>query len=123
MYGSDTTTEDSERTAFRKAEKIYKLYYDHNAKSSKKYDLESPISISFFGCSQCIVYRNVAYYWLLFLFSFRKKLPRSVDLSEVLDFKSILDCYNCNGELPPGVSLLKCHFDRPVFRLESRPGM
>lgn len=55
MYSSDTTTEDSERTAFRKAEKIYKLYYDHNAKSSKKYDLESPILISFFGCSQLLI--------------------------------------------------------------------
>lgn len=46
-----------------------------------------------------------------------------MDLSEVEDFKSILEKYRCSGELKKGVSLLKCDFDRPVFCLESRPGM
>lgn len=46
-----------------------------------------------------------------------------MDLSEVIDFKSILDEYNCNGELKEGVSVLNCDFDRPIFCLESRPGM
>lgn len=50
-------------------------------------------------------------------------MARPVDLSEVVDFKSILEKYKCNGELTEGVSLLKCDFDRPVFCLESRPGM
>lgn len=54
---------------------------------------------------------------------YRKKIPRPVDLSEVIDFKSILDEYNCNGELKDGVSVLNCDFDRPIFCLESRPGM
>ncbi|PSS13679.1 Alpha-ketoglutarate-dependent dioxygenase [Actinidia chinensis var. chinensis] len=86
MYGSEAVAHDSERTAFRKAEKKYKLYCDHN-KSSKK-----------------------------------KKQPRPVDLSEVIDFKSILDSFNRNGELPPETFLSPCDFDRPVFCLESRPG-
>lgn len=34
MYASENGTEDLERTAFRKAEKKYKLYYDN----SKKYN-------------------------------------------------------------------------------------
>lgn len=37
MYGSDKVSEDAERTAFRKAEKKYKLYYDDSSKSSRKY--------------------------------------------------------------------------------------
>ncbi|GFY99974.1 oxidoreductase, 2OG-Fe(II) oxygenase family protein [Actinidia rufa] len=86
MYGSEAVSHDSERTAFRKAEKKYKLYYDHN-KSSKK-----------------------------------KKQPRPVDLSEVIDFESILDSFNRNGELPPETFLSPCDFDRPVFCLKSRPG-
>lgn len=53
----------------------------------------------------------------------RKKVTRPVDLSEVIDFKSILDDYNCNIELNDGVSVLNRDFDRPIFCLESRPGM
>nr|GMD96801.1 alpha-ketoglutarate-dependent dioxygenase alkB [Ipomoea batatas] len=83
MYGSETGTEDVERTAFRKAEKKYKLYYDNGRK---------------------------------------KKHPRPVDLSEVLDFKSISERYAQNAELPAGISKLQCDFDRPVFCLESHPG-
>ncbi|XP_011086792.1 alpha-ketoglutarate-dependent dioxygenase alkB isoform X2 [Sesamum indicum] len=83
MYRSDVISEESERTAFRKAEKKYKIYYDNTKK---------------------------------------KKIARPVDLSEVVDFKSILERYNCNGELMGGVSVLKCDFDRPIFCLESRPG-
>ncbi|KAL6952876.1 DNA-(apurinic or apyrimidinic site) lyase [Sarracenia purpurea var. burkii] len=87
MYGSEAVADDSDRTAFRRAEKKYKLYYDHNPKSSKK-----------------------------------KKQTRPVDLSQVIDFKSILESFNRNGELPPGVFRLPCDSDRPVFCLEDRPG-
>ncbi|XP_047968078.1 alpha-ketoglutarate-dependent dioxygenase alkB [Salvia hispanica] len=83
MYRSEVTTDESERTAFRKAEKKYKIYYDNTKK---------------------------------------KKVTRPVDLSEVIDFKSILDDYNCNIELNDGVSVLNRDFDRPIFCLESRPG-
>ncbi|CAH9132129.1 unnamed protein product [Cuscuta epithymum] len=83
MYDLETGVEDVERTAFRKAEKKYKLYFDSGRK---------------------------------------KKQPRPVDLSEVIDFKSINECYAQNSELPPGISVLQCDFDRPVFRLESHPG-
>ncbi|KAL6529400.1 hypothetical protein OROGR_015023 [Orobanche gracilis] len=51
-----------------------------------------------------------------------KRVPRPVDLSEVVDFRSILEKYNCSGELVEGVSVLKCDFDQPIFCLESRPG-
>ncbi|KAG7012728.1 Alpha-ketoglutarate-dependent dioxygenase alkB [Cucurbita argyrosperma subsp. argyrosperma] len=87
MYGSDKGTDDSERTAFRRAEKKYKLYYDDTYKSSKK-----------------------------------KKLPKQVDLSEVIDFKRIFECYNQDGALPLGVNATKCDLDGPVFCLENRPG-
>ncbi|KAH6798452.1 oxidoreductase [Perilla frutescens var. frutescens] len=83
MYRSEVTSEESERTAFRKAEKKYKIYYENTKK---------------------------------------KRIARPVDFSEVIDFKSILDDYNCNGELNDGVSVLKCDFDRPIFCLKSRPG-
>ncbi|KAL3501015.1 hypothetical protein ACH5RR_035464 [Cinchona calisaya] len=84
MYGSDNAAgDDSERTAFRKAEKKYKLYYDNSK---------------------------------------RKKQPRAVDLSEVIDFKSILESYNRKDEVPAGVFKLPSDFDKPVFCLESRPG-
>ncbi|CAK7336163.1 unnamed protein product [Dovyalis caffra] len=85
MYGSKkAVSDDVDRTAFRKAEKQYKLYYDQNSK--------------------------------------KKKQPKQVDLSEVLDFKSISNSYHQNGELPPGIAVVDCSFNRPVFGLESRPG-
>lgn len=87
MYASESSDGDSDRTAFRKAEKKYKLYYDHNLKFSKK-----------------------------------KKKPRPVDLSEVVDFKSILESFNVNRELRPGVSVVQSGFDRPVFCLDNHPG-
>lgn len=87
MYEPEVPTDDSERTAFRRAEKKYKLYYDQSSKSSKK-----------------------------------KKQPKPVDLSEVIDFGLVLDSFNRNGELPPGVFLFPCDFDRPIFCLENRPG-
>lgn len=37
MYGTEKVSEDAERTAFRRAEKKYKLYYEDTFKSSKKY--------------------------------------------------------------------------------------
>ena len=54
---------------------------------------------------------------------FRKKLPKQVDLSEVIDFKRILECYNQDGALPLGVNATKCDLDGPVFCLENRPGI
>ncbi|CAA2991392.1 alpha-ketoglutarate-dependent dioxygenase alkB [Olea europaea subsp. europaea] len=83
MYGAEPVNEESERTAFRKAEKKYKIYYE-NAK--------------------------------------KKKIPRSVDLSEVIDFRSILESFKGGGDLPAGVFELKCDFNQPVFGLVSRPG-
>nr|XP_043608476.1 alpha-ketoglutarate-dependent dioxygenase alkB [Erigeron canadensis] len=85
MYASESVNEqDSERTAFRKTEKKYKLYYDTNSK--------------------------------------KKKRPRQVDLSEVIDFKSISEAFDDKGELPSGVSKLECRFDSPVFCLDDCPG-
>lgn len=46
-----------------------------------------------------------------------------MDLSEVIDFKGILESFDQNGELPAGVFTLQANIDRPVFGLESRPGM
>lgn len=57
------------------------------------------------------------------MFDFRKKRPRQVDLSEVIDFKSISESFDDNGELPSGVSKLECRFDSPVFCLDDCPGM
>ncbi|XP_061338734.1 alpha-ketoglutarate-dependent dioxygenase alkB [Gastrolobium bilobum] len=88
MYGSDHNKEDSERTAFRRAEKKYKLYYDNNSSSKNK----------------------------------KKKLPKPVDLTEVLDFSSILQCHYRNNELPPGVTVLHDKIISPVFSLQNRPG-
>lgn len=36
MYGSNEVLDDSERTAFRRAEKQYKLYYESNSKKKKQ---------------------------------------------------------------------------------------
>lgn len=58
-----------------------------------------------------------------FYTSLRKKKPKPVDLSEVLDFKSILESYDQNAELPPGIVPVRCGLDRPVFCLENRPGI
>lgn len=52
----------------------------------------------------------------------KKKQPRPVDLSEVVDFKSISESYAKNGELPAGISVLPSDFSQPVFCLESHPG-
>lgn len=80
MYGP---TEDAERTAFRMAEKKYKLYYDNTRK---------------------------------------KKQPRTVDLSDVTDFKSISEAYHRNAELPSGIFPIHCDLHTPIFCLESHPG-
>ncbi|KAF6148482.1 hypothetical protein GIB67_038837 [Kingdonia uniflora] len=91
MYGDATArvSEDdsiaTERTAFRRAEKKYKLYIDNNKK--------------------------------------RLKQPKPVDLSEVVDFKSILESYNNNGETPPGIVAVQSKLDRPIFCFEDRPGV
>ncbi|KAF8399960.1 hypothetical protein HHK36_015832 [Tetracentron sinense] len=86
MYDSDRVSDNSERTAFRRAEKKYKLYYN-DSKPSK-----------------------------------RQKQPRPVDLSEVVDFKLVLESFHQNGETPPGIFKLQCDFNRPVFCFEDRPG-
>lgn len=46
-----------------------------------------------------------------------------MDLSEVLDFRTILKCHKLDGELPSGVTLLEEKFSCPVFCLENRSGM
>lgn len=57
-----------------------------------------------------------------FFFFNRKKQPKPVDLTEVLDFRSVLECYLQNGALPPGVIVLHENFTSPVFSLQNRPG-
>lgn len=52
----------------------------------------------------------------------RKKQIRPVDLSEVVDFKSILETYNQTGETPNGVHVLKREFDCPVIHVDNRAG-
>ncbi|CAI9093195.1 OLC1v1028635C2 [Oldenlandia corymbosa var. corymbosa] len=52
----------------------------------------------------------------------RKKQPRPVDLSEVIDFRSILESYKRGGGLPDGVFAVNSDFQGHVFGLESRPG-
>ncbi|PON50671.1 Alkylated DNA repair protein AlkB [Parasponia andersonii] len=84
MYGSEKVSEDSERTAFRKAEKKYKLYYDSTLK--------------------------------------KKKQPKQVDLSEVLDFNSILESWKNSALIPPGIVPLQSDSGHPFFCLENRPG-
>ncbi|XP_022151981.1 alpha-ketoglutarate-dependent dioxygenase alkB [Momordica charantia] len=62
------------------------------------------------------------YYDDTFKSSKKKKLPKQVDLSEVIDFKRILECYNHDGALPLGMNATQCDLDGPVFCLENRPG-
>nr|AFK46911.1 unknown [Lotus japonicus] len=90
MYGSENNGEDSEPTAFRIAEKKYKLYYDNNAFSKNK--------------------------------NKTKKQAKPVDLTQVLDFKSIQECHHRNAELPPGITVFHDKFSSPVFSLQNRPG-
>ncbi|XP_058103174.1 alpha-ketoglutarate-dependent dioxygenase alkB isoform X2 [Magnolia sinica] len=85
MYGSTPQPSDSDRTAFRKAEKKYKLYKTTAPKS-------------------------------------RRKQPSEVDLTEVYDFKSVLESFKQERKNPPGISELRCGLDRPVFCFEDRPG-
>ncbi|XP_010530546.1 PREDICTED: alpha-ketoglutarate-dependent dioxygenase alkB [Tarenaya hassleriana] len=88
MYGSDKVSDEADRTAFRRAEKKYKLYYKQDSKFSKK-----------------------------------KKQPKQVDLSDVLDFKSALEDYINKGVLPQGIRVTKCGLDdTQVFYLENHPG-
>ncbi|KAG5521832.1 hypothetical protein RHGRI_034158 [Rhododendron griersonianum] len=89
MYEPEVATDDSERTAFRRAEKKYKLYYDQNPKSSKK-----------------------------------KKQPRPIDLSEVIDFKVIQDSFNRNGFyfIPGAISVEEqCHWIRESLTIFPQP--
>ena len=114
MYGSNLVPDDAERTAFRRAEKKYKVYYD-DSKSSKKY-----LTFLFFFFAWIAV---DFYFVTVGSKFFRKKQLKQVDLSEVVDFKAILQSFNQSGEVPPGTFALQCDFDRPVFCIENRPGM
>ncbi|XP_072961497.1 DNA N(6)-methyladenine demethylase ALKBH1A [Typha angustifolia] len=85
MYGAETTTSDSERTAFRRAEKQYKLY--KSQKSRKKNGI------------------------------------KPTDLSDVVDFRAVLDSFERGEGLPPGIVEFDCPgFDLPVFCFKDRPG-
>ncbi|KAG9445963.1 hypothetical protein H6P81_012091 [Aristolochia fimbriata] len=84
MYGAAQVPGDLERTAFRKAEKKYKLYKTASKKSRKK--------------------------------------AVETDLSDVYDFKLILESFERSGETPPGIFKFECDFCRPVFCFEGRPG-
>ncbi|KAJ8646097.1 hypothetical protein MRB53_007845 [Persea americana] len=86
MYGSSAELpSDSDRTAFRKAEKKYKLYKTTAPKS-------------------------------------RKKQIQTVDLSEVYDFRSVLQTFEQESRTPPGIFKLRSDFHLPVFCFEDRPG-
>ncbi|CDY34828.1 BnaA09g47540D [Brassica napus] len=85
MYESANVSDDADRTAFRRAEKNYKLYYEQDSKFSRK-----------------------------------KKLPKPVDLSSVLDFNSISQDFNRTGALPHGIRVPES--DSSVFCIENRPG-
>ncbi|CAH8383987.1 unnamed protein product [Eruca vesicaria subsp. sativa] len=85
MYESANVSEDADRTAFRRAEKKYKLYYEQDSKFSRK-----------------------------------KKLPKPVDLSSVLDFNSVSQEFNKTGALPDGVRVSES--DSSVFCIVNRPG-
>jgi len=53
----------------------------------------------------------------------RKKRPKPVGLSEVVDFKSILDSFRRTGEIPGGVHVKGGdNFDSPVFGMDNHPG-
>jgi hypothetical protein len=56
-------------------------------------------------------------------FHFRERVPPT-DLSDVVDFRKILDLFDESGTTPPGiVKLEQEQFDRPVFTIAERPGM
>lgn len=59
-----------------------------------------------------------AYYYSLQLL--RKKLPKPVDLSALLDFNLISQDFNKNGVLPDGIRVSEV--GSPVFCIENRPG-
>ncbi|KFK43451.1 hypothetical protein AALP_AA1G126900 [Arabis alpina] len=86
MYETANVSDDVDLTAFRRAEKKYKLYYEQNSKFSKK----------------------------------KTKLPKPIDLSELLDFSLISQNFNKNGVLPDGIRVTEA--DSPVFCIENRPG-
>lgn len=142
MYGSAGAGDDSEPTAFRRAEKKYKLYYDSDAKSSKKYEsqllhllfvlvlfllllyylllLLLLLSLLLFLHSCCSLKALTCWSYLSLL---RKRQPRPVDLSDVFDFRCILHSFNQKNELPPGIVALQSDIGRTVFCLENHPGI
>lgn len=52
----------------------------------------------------------------------RKKQIRAVDLSDVHDFRSVLETFEQESRTPPGILELRCGFHRPVFCFQDRPG-
>uniref|UniRef100_A0A804NLH8 Uncharacterized protein n=1 Tax=Zea mays TaxID=4577 RepID=A0A804NLH8_MAIZE len=94
MYGTSDPTA-AERTAFRRAEKQYKLYKTLNVKGRSR-------SRSRSGCRPSSGEGGGA------------------DLSAVVDFHALLAA---DGELPDGIGRRECPgFDRPVFCFLDRPG-
>lgn len=92
MYGTSDPTA-AERTAFRRAEKQYKLYKTLNVKGRSR---------SRSGCRPSSGEGGGA------------------DLSAVVDFHALLAA---DGELPDGIGRRECPgFDRPVFCFLDRPG-
>ncbi|KAJ6846023.1 alpha-ketoglutarate-dependent dioxygenase alkB isoform X2 [Iris pallida] len=89
MYGeTQTAGGDADRTAFRRAEKKYKLYKSQPPKSRKK-----------------------------------KQSHRETDLSDVVDFRAVLESFERCGETPARISRLDCPgFHVPVFCFKDRPG-
>lgn len=85
MYGAAA---ESERTAFRNAEKRYKLYKSQPPKSNRK-----------------------------------KQSCKEVDLSDVFDFRAIIESFERSGEISDGIFRFECPgFQHPVFCFNDRPG-
>ncbi|KAL5997473.1 hypothetical protein ACLOJK_008403 [Asimina triloba] len=93
MYGAAPSPPDSDRTAFRQAEKKYKLYKSAAAPNSRRRKPQQ-----------------------------QQPQPDDVDLSDVYDFKSVLETFEREHKTPAGIFPLPSDFHRPVFCLQDRPG-
>lgn len=53
----------------------------------------------------------------------KKQTHRNEDLSDVIDFHSVLESFEHGGAIPPGIFKHECWgFNRPVFCFDERPG-
>nr|QEG03076.1 alpha-ketoglutarate-dependent dioxygenase isoform X1 [Cymbidium ensifolium]QEG03080.1 alpha-ketoglutarate-dependent dioxygenase isoform X2 [Cymbidium ensifolium] len=87
MYGTSENPVDAERTAFRRTEKLYKLYKAQTPRLRKS------------------------------------QAHRKTDLSNVVDFHSVLESLKQGGVTPDGIFKYECRgFNRPIFCFKERSG-